>query len=191
MTDFHNGHVDVFDSDFTKMTLGPDAFDDPSIPAGYAPFGIRAIYGMVIVTYAKQDEDAEDDVKGAGFGFVDAFDLDGKFMIRVASHGSLNAPWGIVMAPDGFGSFGGDLLIGNFGDGRIHAFDLSSCTATGCASRGALRDEDGETITIDGLWALDFGKGNTQTGETNSLYFTAGPNDEADGLFGYLEQEEE
>jgi uncharacterized protein (TIGR03118 family) len=187
-TDFHNGNVDVFDDEWKPVELPCHAFVDPRLPKRYAPFGIRYLRGKIIVTYAVQDADAEDDVAGAGLGIVDAFDTDGRFLFRVASHGHLNAPWGIALAPENFGKFGGDLLIGNFGDGHINAFDLSECHRhDNCEREGELRAEHDGPIAIEGLWALDFGKGNPMTGDTDALYFTAGPNDEADGLFGYIE----
>ena len=120
-TDFHNGRVDVFDGSFTNVTP-PGSFVDPHIPSGYAPFGIQNVGGNIVVTYAEQDAEAEDDVAGLGHGFVDIFDTNGALLTRVASRGLLNSPWGIAMAPDGFGNVGGDLLIGNFGDGHINAF---------------------------------------------------------------------
>ena len=188
VTDFHNGRVDVLDDQWNEVTLGEDAFVDPELPDGYGPFGIREVGGKIIVTYAKQDAAREDDVKGAGLGFVDAYDTRGKLLSRIASRGVLDAPWGIALAPSELGEFGGKLLIGNFGNGRIHAFDLARCGTDGCAGVGALRTTSGEAIAIDGLWALDFGKGNEMTGDTDELYFTAGPNDEAHGLFGYIER---
>jgi uncharacterized protein (TIGR03118 family) len=190
-TDFHNIKVDVFDDQWALVELPCHAFIDPHLPPHYAPFGIRELDGKIFVTYALQDADAKDDVKGAGFGFVSAFDTDGNFLFRVASHGALNAPWGLAIAPHDFGKFSKRLLVGNFGDGRINAYDLSKCWWNGCKRVGELREPEGDPIEIDGLWALDFGKGNAMTGKTNSLYFTAGPNDEANGLFGYIEVAEE
>ena len=120
-TDFHNARVDMFDSTFNVVSTAT-TFVDPDIPAGFAPFGIQAIGDTIFVTYAKQDADAEDEVRGKGRGFVDAFGTDGTFMGRVASRKHLNAPWGLAMAPENFGRFSGALLVGNFGDGQIHAF---------------------------------------------------------------------
>ncbi len=165
-TDFHNARVDVFDESFNLVTTA-GAFTDPGIPAGYAPFGIQTIGSAIFVTYAKQDADAEDDVAGAGVGYVDMFSLSGDFLGRVASGGVLNAPWGLAMAPDQFGEFSGDLLVGNFGDGTIH------------------RRND-NVMSIAGLWALQFGNGGA-AGPTTSLFFTAGPNEERHGLFGKIE----
>src|SRR5689334_15303832 len=129
-TDFHNAKVDVFNSSFHAVTLA-GSFTDPNIPAGFAPFGIQNINGTIYVTYALQDENQEDDVAGPGNGFVDAFDTAGNFIRRVASMGELNSPWGLALAPAGFGRFSGDLLVGNFGDGRIHVFDPMNLTEDG------------------------------------------------------------
>ena len=182
-TDFHNGRVDVFDGNFSLVTsLG--AFVDPSLPAGYAPFGIQTIGSRIFVTYAKQDENAEDEIHGQGLGFVDVYDTAGTLVSRVAQHGQLNAPWGLAMAPSDFGRFSGDLLVGNFGDGQINAYEELSNGHF--EHRGELRDADGKSITIDGLWALQFGHGTPNNGPTNTLFFTAGPNDEANGLFGSI-----
>ena len=184
-TDFHNGRIDVWDSGFNPVTLPAGAFSDPTIPAGFAPFGIQAINGNLYVTYAKQDADRHDDVAGKGLGYVDVFDPNGKLLDRFVSKGPLNAPWGLALAPAGFGEFSDSLLVGNFGDGRINAFDL----ATG-KHLGALKDENGHTIEIDGLWGLAFGNGiNSQS--VNTLFFTAGPNDEEHGLYGRIDPVDE
>jgi len=182
-TDFHNARIDMFDGSFNLVTP-PGAFVDPGIPAGFAPFGIQKIGGQLFVTYAKQDADKKDDVHGVGLGFVDRFDTSGNFLGRVATRGLLNAPWGLAMAPADFGGFSGDLLVGNFGDGKINAF------APGPGGtflfRGQLRSAMGKVISIDGLWALQFGNGGA-AGPTNTLFFTAGPDDESHGLFGKIE----
>jgi uncharacterized protein (TIGR03118 family) len=122
-TDFHNGKIDVWDSGFNPVSLPAGAFTDPKIPAGFAPFGIQAINGNLYVTYAKQDADRHDDVAGKGLGYVDVFDPNGNLIDRIVSKGPLNAPWGLALAPAGFGEFAGALLVANFGDGRINAFD--------------------------------------------------------------------
>ena len=183
-TDFHNGKVDVFDGSFGDVNT-PGAFVDPAIPAGFAPFGIQNIGGDIFVTYAKQDADHEDDVAGQGLGFVDEFDTSGALIARVAQRGQLNSPWGLALAPASFGRFGGDLLVGNFGDGQITAFGREP---TGrFEPLGQLRTESGSVLTIDGLWALQFGKGAlANNGPTDSLFFTAGPDDESHGLFGTI-----
>lgn len=182
-TDFHNGRVDVFDSTFTQVDA-PGAFTDPSLPAGYAPFGIQAIGGNVFVTYGKQDADRHDELHGPGLGFVDRYDTAGHLLGRVASRGDLDAPWGIAWAPAGFGRFSGDLLVGNFGDGRITAFRM---TDTGqFVEAGQLTDRNGATLSIDGLWGIGFGNG-AASGPTTTLYFAAGPDGESHGLFGRID----
>jgi uncharacterized protein (TIGR03118 family) len=183
-TNFSAGTVDVFDQNWTDVSSG---FQDPALPKGYAPFGIQAIGNTIYVTYALRDEEGEDDVPGQGHGFVDAFDTAGNFIRRVTSRGVLDSPWGIALAPAGFGKFSNMLLIGNFGDGRIHAFDPSALEGNGqYQQRGQLHSAGGQPIVIDGLWALSFGKGAANNGPVNTLFFTAGPNDEANGLFGTL-----
>jgi uncharacterized protein (TIGR03118 family) len=180
-TDFHNGRVDVFNNAFAPATLPAGAFIDPNLPSGYAPFGIQAISGNIYVTYAKQVPGSNDEAHGKGLGVVDVYDPNGVLLNRVATHGSLNAPWGIAMAPAGFGKFSNSLLIGNFGDGSINAYDLNNNFPL-----GALRGQDGKAVKIDGLWALEFGNGfNSQP--VNTLFFTAGPNDEGDGVFGRID----
>jgi len=188
-TDFHNGKVDIFDSSFHAVTIA-GAFTDPNIPEGFAPFGIQNIGGTIYVTYALQDEDKHDDVAGPGNGFVDAYDTSGNLIRRVASAGELNSPWGLALAPADFGRFSGDLLVGNFGDGRIHAFDPSQLASDGeFEAVGLMHSAAGKPIKIDGLWSLQFGHGTTASsanGLTTTLFFTAGPAEEAHGLFGTL-----
>ena len=180
---FHAGTVDVFDAGFHPVSAG---FSDAALPPGYAPFGIRNLGGAIYVTYALQDADRRDDVAGVGHGFVNAFDTDGRLLRRVASRGRLNSPWGLALAPADFGQFSGNLLVGNFGDGHINAFDLARFAGNGeLQPRGQLHAADGPPIAIDGLWALAFGNG-ASAGPTNALFFTAGPFDEAHGLFGKL-----
>ena len=179
-TDFHNGQIDVFDTNYAQV-FPAGAFTDPDLPVGYAPFGIRNINGQLIVTYALQDAEKHDDVAGPGNGYVDIFDTSGNLLQQFAARGSLNSPWGIVVAPLGFGPFAGDLLIGNFGDGLINAFDPLSGEWLGALSRG-----NGLTFAEPGLWAIDFGNGHSG-GSTQTLYFTAGINGENDGLLGSLE----
>jgi uncharacterized protein (TIGR03118 family) len=180
-TDFHNGKIDVWDSSFKPVTLPGRPFEDLDIPSGYGPFGIQAINGDLYVTYAKQDQDREDDVKGQGLGFVDVFAPDGRLLRRFAAHGALNAPWGITLAPAGFGRFSNRLLVGNFGDGAINAYDL----ATG-RWLGQLKGANHRPLRVDGLWGIAFGNGVDQQ-HVNTLYFTAGPNDEANGLYGRID----
>jgi uncharacterized protein (TIGR03118 family) len=183
-TDFHNGRVDVFDSSFKPVSL---PFTDPKLPKGYAPFGIQAIGTSIFVTYAKQDAAKKDDAPGGGAGYVDQFTTDGQLVARVASGGRKNAPpnapWGLAIAPASFGVFGGDLLIGNFGNGRISAYQDRG--GGKWVYKGQLRRGDQTLITIDGLWAIAFGNG-AAAGPTTSLYFAAGPGGEAHGLFGSI-----
>jgi uncharacterized protein (TIGR03118 family) len=186
--DFHNGKVDIYDSSWTLQNQNwAGAFVDPSIPAGFAPFGIQNLNGMIFVTYAKQDAEAGDEVAGEGLGYVSAFGTDGSFMGRVASRGALNAPWGLAWAPatdgqghPGFGKFSGDLLVGNFGDGRINAF---AWTPGGWEARGHLKTANHHPLVIDGLWGIGFGNG-SGSGPITTLYFAAGPDDESHGLYG-------
>jgi uncharacterized protein (TIGR03118 family) len=177
--DFHNAAVQVFDSTFDPVELDGD-FTDSGIPDGFAPFGIQDLGGVIYVAYAMQDDEAEDEIAGPGLGYVSAFDLDGHFLGRVASGGELNAPWGLAWAPSGFGKFSGDLLVGNFGDGRINGFAM---TEDGWESRGPMKGTDHRPIVIDGLWGIGFGNG-AGSGSATSLYFAAGPDDEEHGLFG-------
>jgi uncharacterized protein (TIGR03118 family) len=177
-TDFHGGRVDVWDENFQPVKR-PGAFQDSRIPSGFAPFGIQTVNGTIVVTYAKQGPGGVDDVAGPGLGFVDVYDTAGVLLRRFARRGPLNAPWGIALAPQGFGSASGALLIGNFGDGRINAYDPVSARGL-----GPLRDTHGRRITIDGLWALEFGNGVLASQQT--LVFTAGPADETHGLLGEI-----
>ncbi|MFL5797674.1 MAG: TIGR03118 family protein [Actinomycetota bacterium] len=181
--DFHNGRVDVFDSDFGLVT-SPGAFVDPTLPARFAPFGIQAIGDAIFVAYAKQDADREDEVAGRGLGFVDMYDTSGNILGRVATRGLLNAPWGLAIAPATFGRFGGDLLVGNFGDGQINAFVQRPNGRF--EHDGRLRRPNGLPLAIDGLWALQVGNDNA-AGSSNSVFFTAGPDDETHGLFGRID----
>jgi uncharacterized protein (TIGR03118 family) len=176
---FGQRRIDVFNSNFAPTSL-MGSFSDPAIPAGFAPFNIENIGGMLFVTYALVGPDGRD-MAGPGNGFVDAFSTDGMLVARVASHGSLNSPWGMAIAPPTFDSFAGDLLVGNFGDGRINAFRLSDGKF-----RGQLKMQ-GRTIVIPGLWALVTGVG-ARNADPNAVYFTAGINHEADGLFGSLSE---
>jgi uncharacterized protein (TIGR03118 family) len=180
-TDFHNGAVDVFDANWKPVRHA--GFTDRSLPRRYAPFGIQAIGNRIFVTYAKQQAHSDDEAHGQGLGLVDEYDLRGHLRARVAKHGRLNAPWGLAMAPAGFGRFSGDLLVGNFGDGRITAYSRRHGRFT---PAGQLRAASKKPVKIDGLWALQFGMGAANNGPKDSLFFTAGPNDEKDGLFGTI-----
>lgn len=177
-TNFRSGAVDVFDSNFAPAKVA-GTFTDPNLPPGFAPFGIRNVDGDLFVTFALQDEGKHDDVAGQGNGFVDIFDTDGHLIRRFASQGDLNSPWGITRTSFDFGRFSGNILIGNFGDGRINAFDPSG------GFLEQVQDPDGKPIVIDGLWSLTFG--GAAKSDPDTLYFTAGPNAEKDGLFGSIE----
>jgi uncharacterized protein (TIGR03118 family) len=179
-TNFRAGTVDVFDKNFAPAKLS-GSFTDPNLPKGYAPFGIENMGSSnILVTFAKQDKAKHDNVSGKGLGFVDVFDTNGNLVKRLISQGQLNAPWGLAMAPATFGQFSNDLLVGNFGDGRINAFDPNTGSFL-----GQLMNKNGKAIKISGLWGLKFGNGG-QAGKTNQLFFTAGIHHEADGLFGML-----
>jgi uncharacterized protein (TIGR03118 family) len=175
---FHAGNVDVFNSAFGRVRWA-GAFKDRDLPEGYAPFDVAELNGMLYVSYALQDEDRKDDVSGRHHGFVDIFSNSGTLLRRLIRGGDLNSPWGMALAPDGFGNLGGALLVGNFGNGQIHAYDAW----TG-QSRGRLTGADGKVLEIDGLWGLMFGNGTSAP--ANALMFTAGPDDEAHGLFGVI-----
>jgi uncharacterized protein (TIGR03118 family) len=181
---FGLNRVDVFDKSF-KPTSVSGGFTDPSLPAGYAPFNVQSLGGNLFVTYAKT-AGGKDEVQGAGLGFVDEFNTSGVFQRRVATQGALNAPWGLALAPkSGFGVFSGDLLVGNFGDGLINAFD----STTG-ALAGTVDNPTGDPLAIEGLWGLSFGNG-ARGQNLNTLYFTAGisggANIEDHGLFGAVD----
>jgi uncharacterized protein (TIGR03118 family) len=180
VTNFRSGMVEMYDVNFHALT-SPPAFVDPKLPDSYAPFNIVPINGELFVTFAVQDADKHDDVAGQSHGIVDVFDLDGTFRQRFAQHDQLNSPWGVALAPTGFGELGGALWIGNFGNGHINAFDPESGKFL-----SKVRDRNGQAILIDGLWTITFGSNNDNGGAANTLYFTAGPNDETDGLFGSL-----
>jgi uncharacterized protein (TIGR03118 family) len=193
---FRSGTVDVFDTNFALHTFSTSQFTDPNAPAGFAPFGIKNIDGTLFVTYAKQNAAKHDDVEGPGNGFVDEFDTSGDFLMRFASGtaagGSLtefNSPWGMAVAPHGFGKFSGDLLVGNFGDSHVNVFNLKSGHFL-----GQLEDPNGQPLVLNGgfhgpsdkgLWGIGFGNGQGGAGK-RTLFFASGINDEADGLFGMV-----
>jgi uncharacterized protein (TIGR03118 family) len=196
-TDFHNGTIDVFDTHFTAHSFGGSQFTDPHPVAGFAPFGIQNVNGVLFVTYAKQDTARHDDVAGAGNGYIDEFDTSGHFIARFASGTAaggkltaLNSPWGMVVAPPGFGNVTGDLLVGNFGDSHVSAFNLKNGHFV-----DQLRDANGQPLVLDGgfngpdtkgLWGMAFGNGQGGAG-ARTLFFTSGINDEGDGLFGSVQ----
>jgi uncharacterized protein (TIGR03118 family) len=170
--DFGAGVVDVFNSSFTKV----GSFTDTGLPDGYVPFNVQTLNGKLYVTFAKKEPGATDELHGRGLGFVDVFDTDGHLLRRLIQHGKLNAPWGLAIAPATFGKFAGALLVGNFGNGRINAYDPDTGKFL-----GQLRDDDKlfGHIKIDGLWAL-------RTGPNGTITFSAGPADETHGLVGSI-----
>ena len=179
-TNFRSGLVEMYKSTSPATQFDLVAsFTDPTLPAGYAPFGAAVLDGKLYVTFAPQDSAKHDDMAGAGHGFIDTFDLSGGSMQRLISGGVLNSPWGLAIAPSSFGSLAGDLLVGNFGDGMINAFKTDGTFV------GALDGLDGDPLVIDGLWGLMFGN-DAGGGFSNTLYFTAGPAGESEGLFGAL-----
>jgi len=192
VANFRSGHIEIYNTNFKAVfssndhggehhgTFSEESFDDGEIPEGYAPFNIQNIGGSLFVTYAKQDAPRHDDVAGAGFGFVDIFSTAGKLEGRLEHGPWLNSPWGVVWAPRDFGEFSNRVLVGNFGSGQIAAFN-------GFTGKfiGLMQNPNGTTLAIDGLWALAFGN-SANAGPYNALFFTAGPNGEANGLFGAL-----
>ena len=182
VTDFHNNAIDVFDGNFAPVTpASATAFTDHSLPKGFAPFGIQAIGGDIYVTYAEQDSDKHDEVDGRGLGFVDVYDPNGVLLRRLASRGALNGPWGVAQAPAGFGAFSNAILVGNFGDGHINAFDPVFGFWL-----GQLRGSNHQPIQIDGLWGMAFGNGFADQ-PVNTLFFASGPGAESHGLYGRLD----
>lgn len=177
-TDFAKDRIDVFDAKFAKATL-PGAFRDPNLPAGYGPFGIQAVGDRIYVTFAKHAGNFEELKPGSGV--LDVFDTAGNLIKQLVVGGTLNAPWGIAMAPANFGTFSGKLLVGNFGDGLVQAYD----PATGAAA-GLLRKADGSNVAIEGLWGLAFGNG-VSNQPTNTLFYTAGPGAGAHGAYGRID----
>ena len=178
--DFRNNAIDVYNGSFAKVTL-PGSFRDPALPAGYAPFGIQAIGERIYVAYARQAASGQEEVKGAGLGIIDVFDTSGVLIRQLVTGGALNTPWGMAVAPAHFGSFSNDLLVANFGDGKINAYNPSTGKLNGTVSKA-----DGTPVVIDGLWGIAFGNGvNSQP--ANTLFFTAGPANEAHGLYGRIE----
>lgn len=171
--DFANGRVDVFDSRFRSL----GSFTDPNVPAGFAPFNVQSINGALFVTFAKREAHGTDDQPGVGNGLIDVFDTNGTFIRRLATGGTLNSPWGVTLAPANFGQFSNALLVGNFGDGRVNAFDPVSGRFLGQVTKPG-----GQPLTIDGLWAL-----HPSQGSSNSVTFSAGSNGEKNGLVGTLQ----
>jgi uncharacterized protein (TIGR03118 family) len=181
--DFSRGTIDVFDQDFRQI-VRPDSFHDPSLPDGFAPFNVQNINNLLFVTYAQQSEDRKEAVASAGHGFIDVYDPAGNLVRRFTSQGALNAPWGLALAPADFGPLGGALLVGNNGDGHINAYDPRSGTFL-----GELAEGNGLPIAIPYLWSLTFGNGHVG-GDSDTLFFTAGVDDEEHGLFGAIQAPE-
>jgi uncharacterized protein (TIGR03118 family) len=180
VANFFNGSVDVFDKDYVPVTLSSGAFKDSRIPSGFAPFNVQNIGGKIFVTYAKQSEAKKDEVDGPGLGFVDVYNPNGDLVLGLKSGRWLNSPWGLALAPGGFGKDSGRLLVGQFGSGQIATYDLDHGNF-----HGLLRGVDGQPLKIDGLWALRFGNG-AGAGPATTLFFTAGIEGEAHGLFGTI-----
>lgn len=176
---FGLGTIDVLKGNSGAPNLTGN-FTDPNLPAGYAPFNIQNLGGKLYVTYALKDAATGDDVAGPGNGFVDAFDTNGNLLQRIATQDVLNSPWGLAIAPASFGALAGDLLVGNFGDGKINAYNLTTLM-----NDGPLKDTANSPLVIDGLWALAPGNGG-QAGSASRIYFTAGPGDEVHGLVGVI-----
>jgi uncharacterized protein (TIGR03118 family) len=177
--DFGRGSIDVFKGNAGAANLG-GSFTDAALPSGYVPFNVQALDDSLFVTYARRDGNSTDETAGAGFGFVDRYDLQGNLLGRVASGGVLDAPWGLAIAPASFGALAGSLLVGNFGDGHVSAYDLATDTFL-----GQVNGAGGQALAIDGLWALSVGN-DAGAGSSQSLYFSAGPGDESHGVFGVM-----
>jgi uncharacterized protein (TIGR03118 family) len=169
--DFVNNEVQIYDSSFNLIST----FTDTDLPRRYAPFNVQELNGKLYVAFAKRERGGSDEVAGKHLGYVDVFDTDGNLLQRLIARGKLNAPWGLTIAPSNFGDFAGALLVGNFGDGKIHAYD-----ADNGAFLGTVKGTDDKALKIDGLWAIDSGPA------TNQITFTAGPDDETHGLLGLI-----
>jgi uncharacterized protein (TIGR03118 family) len=180
VANFNSGHIEVYDSSFNNVTPA-GAFTDRAIPKTYAPFNVQNVGGQLYVTYARQNAAKHDDVAGAGHGFVDVFNTSGKLVRRLQRGGFLNSPWGVAVAPSSWGRLAGDILVGQFGNGRIDLFSPKNGVFL-----GLLRNNTGQIEAIDGLWALSPGN-DGQAGDANTIYFTAGPDGEQHGLFGALQ----
>jgi uncharacterized protein (TIGR03118 family) len=181
VADFRKGHVNVYDASFHHVHLGDDAFEDESIPSGFAPFNVQNIGGNLYVAFAEQDGEKHDEVDGAGLGYVDVFSPGGRLLHRLQHGAWFNGPWGMAQAPTDFGANSHNILVGQFGSGQILVFD----PVTG-KFKGPLYDATNTPIAIDGLWGLAYGSGGTGSGPATTLYFTAGPDGEQHGLFGTI-----
>jgi uncharacterized protein (TIGR03118 family) len=176
LANFHSGMVEIYDSNFKFVSQ----FRDAGLAAKYAPFNVQMVGSQIYVAYARVDKQRHDDQPGPHTGYIDVVGTDGTLVKRLVSKGKLNSPWGLALAPSSWGSLGGALLVGNFGDGTINAYDPSSGTF-----KGTLMTGKKTPLVIDGLWGLEIGNGG-QGGSASNIYFTAGPNDESDGLYGSL-----
>jgi uncharacterized protein (TIGR03118 family) len=174
---FHSGEVEVYDGAYNPVNV-PGAFVDATLPDGYSPFNVMVLAGKVYVTYAKKEIDEDEELLGAGLGWLSVFDTNGILLSSLIKHGRLNAPWGMAIAPANFGLFSNALLVANFGDGRINAFDVDTGQYL-----GTLRRQTGSPIHVTGMWGIAFGTG-TGSSPSNVLYFVAGPGDETHGVFG-------
>ena len=177
---FVNGTIDVYSNTFAPTAV-PGGFTDRHLPSGFGPFNIMNIQGNLYVAYAKQTPGSNDETAGQGLGFVDVFDADGFLLKRLVTRGQLNAPWGMALAPAGFGQFSNRLLVGNLGDGTINAYDPVSGNFV-----GTMRADDGRPLVIDGLWGIAFGNG-IDAQPTDTVFFAAGPGDESQGLYGRID----
>jgi len=177
---FLAGKIEVFDENFQPVPVGEEAFEHPGLSDRFAPFNVQNIGGNLVVTFAKREPGTADELHGPGLGAVGIFDPAGRLLQHLQRGPWMNAPWGVALAPGDFGAFSHRLLVGNFGDGALHAFN-----AVSGRFEGALLDENDQPLQIDGLWALGFGGNNTRSGSATELFFTAGPNEEHDGLFGH------
>jgi uncharacterized protein (TIGR03118 family) len=181
---FAKGRIDVFNSMFQKTTQPWWAFRDSHLPKGYSPFNVQSLNGKIFVAYAKVDPATGDEAAGKGLGFVDEYTVDGRLVDRIASRGTLNAPWGLAIAPTSWGKLAGSLLIGNFGDGRVNVVKPKSHGGYSHTISGQLKNSSGHTLVIPGLWALT--SGTATTGGTDAVWFSAGIDDETHGLVGVL-----
>ena len=180
VTNFYNGSVDVFDTSFAPTSVPAGAFTDPNIPSGFAPFNVQELNGNLFVSFALQGPDKTDEVHGRGLGYADIFDPNGNLLLHLRNGQWMNAPWGVALAPTGFGKLATRLLVGQFGSGQIATFDLDHGNF-----HGMMLGVHGQPLQIDGLWALRFGN-DAAAGSSKTLFFTAGINDEAHGLFGTI-----
>jgi uncharacterized protein (TIGR03118 family) len=180
VTNFRSGRVEVYDSTFKRVKISEELFDDDALPRDFAPYNIQNVGGTLFVTYAKQDAARHDSVAGAGLGFVEMYQPDGRHIGHLQTGPWLNAPWGVVWTPRDFGTFSNSILVGNFGSGKIAAYNGFTHEFI-----GFVQNPDNSILTIDGLWSLTFGNGGA-AGPSTTMFFSAGPDGESHGLFGTL-----